>query len=281
MFIDTHHLATKHLMCKCCDPLERSRRCSAGSAAERRGFTLIEMLVVIGIVAVLTALLLPTLASARHRSRQTVCASNLNQMSVAYQAYEIDYPDGFYSLALGPAGIDGPQKMYDVRPDWTGDWSGLWPGELEPYLKSVGVYVCPGADMRYVNTFHPPHLPEPLLVSYAWNEVVKGRPETLPERMKQRRNLIKGHESDHLLFVDKPFYKFFYTARHLLSAGFANASQLWISEGYCPASQDKRHPSGSNVLFCDGHVEGMDFAAIWKRFNYEGAEKPPNGYVLP
>ena len=31
----------------------------------------------------------------------------------------------------------------------------------------------------------------------------------------------------------------------------------------------KRHPSGSNVLLLDGHIDAMDFAAICKRLNYE------------
>lgn len=53
----------------------------------RRGFTLVELLTVVGIVAFLLALLLPSLANAREAAKRTVCASNLRQLGVAVQLY--------------------------------------------------------------------------------------------------------------------------------------------------------------------------------------------------
>ncbi len=53
----------------------------------RRGFTAIELMVVIGVIAVLTAILLPTLARNREKSKRIQCVSNLKQIGTAYRIW--------------------------------------------------------------------------------------------------------------------------------------------------------------------------------------------------
>ncbi|HWF17626.1 MAG TPA: prepilin-type N-terminal cleavage/methylation domain-containing protein [Verrucomicrobiae bacterium] len=57
----------------------------------RRAFTLVELLVVIAIIALLAALLLPSLVSAKERAKNVACMSNLRQLGIAIQSYAEDW----------------------------------------------------------------------------------------------------------------------------------------------------------------------------------------------
>jgi len=84
----------------------------------RRAATLLDMLVVIGIVALMLALLIPSLSHARELSRRIVCANNLRQWGVALQYYRDDHDD--YIPTEG--------TYLDINKPYT------WFNELPPYL---------------------------------------------------------------------------------------------------------------------------------------------------
>lgn len=64
----------------------------------RAAFTLIELLVVIAIIALLVAILLPSMCQARESARKVLCASNLRQMGTAFNSYATDFTDRIASF---------------------------------------------------------------------------------------------------------------------------------------------------------------------------------------
>ena len=82
-----------------------------------KGFTLIELLVVIAIIAILAALLLPSLASAKARGKSTVCLNNLKQLGLAITMYAQDYNDNYPLAYVG------------------GIWPNIWAEAVSDYIK--------------------------------------------------------------------------------------------------------------------------------------------------
>jgi prepilin-type N-terminal cleavage/methylation domain-containing protein/prepilin-type processing-associated H-X9-DG protein len=123
-----------------------------------RGFTLIELLVVIAIIAILAAMLLPSLSGAKEQSQGIKCMSNMRQMALGWRMYALDNKE-FIVLASQSGGGRDPLDNYawcKQEEDFSDDPKNYDPsvditvGPLYPYINSYLVYRCP-ADTSVIN----------------------------------------------------------------------------------------------------------------------------------
>jgi general secretion pathway protein G len=107
------------------------------------GLTLVELVVVIAVIALLTALLLPAFAGAREKARGADCASHLRQLGAAIDMYAADHDD-LYPFAKDFADEHCPQLWADF-PEWLA-WLPLMPrltDALASYVVHPSVWECP------------------------------------------------------------------------------------------------------------------------------------------
>ncbi len=125
-----------------------SRPSSRREVAHHRGFTLIELLVVIAIIAILAAMLLPSLSRARTKAQGVSCMNNLRQMMLGWRLYAEDNNDVLLaSLDVVPPRVLWCSGILDYTSD-RGNWDPLWDiakSPLMPYLGKANytIWRCP------------------------------------------------------------------------------------------------------------------------------------------
>ena len=220
---------------------------------KRRAFTLVELLVVIGIIALLIAILMPALARAKEAANRTKCASNLRQLTMAAMLYAADDKTGVYIW------YDGSGAGDDLSP--------LWP----KYLKSLQITVCPSTqNVVRSNVLDAAKVPVDLKVhkdagdgsgghSYEGREMMwpgtwpdgKVVPAS-PRMLKTSRNVRRTSEV--CLLMDGDDAK-------------GGGTNNW------PDKQNNHGAAGVNVSYLDGHVEWTPMgrpllrAYIWGYYN--------------
>ena len=224
-------------------------------------FTLVELLVVVGMIALLIALLLPTLARAREQANRTKCAANLRSIGWAMTMYVQRY--GCYpgaNLSSNPSS------------------SAVWPVRLRPFLDNQkDVFLCPSRDdsFRWSDTSPAPvviayglHLQvgyepgEPLIhdrahFSYGYNHI-GAWPHVFPEEQKGLGMEVRLPNVNHNAYAGDMRASRIRVPADMIAVADSEGDALAdyvINPGTTPFVLPGRiHASGANVLFCDGHV---------------------------
>ena len=220
-----------------------------------RAFTLVELLVVIGIIAVLIAVLLPVLNRARQQAKQAQCSSNLRQMGQALGMYVNDWK--YYPACWGN-NTDGTAFA-------------IWPPRLRLYLNgNQDVFYCPaqepGSKWQYDWSINP-HATranaDQTGYGYKPNEPLLNpdNPITTPFSYGYNDWGYVGAFGDRGLGGNLPGIMIKASRVRVAEDCIAIADTKGILQwdyNIDPGNPDEHpgslHRGGANVLFCDGHV---------------------------
>ncbi|MFZ4573023.1 MAG: type II secretion system protein [Phycisphaerales bacterium] len=217
--------------------------CDSPQTRSVRGFSLIEVLVVIAIVALLISFTAPALMKSRNAARAVLCSARMTQVYGVLQMYQADNREMFPRLQDPSYGVCTPDFDPGVSLDKT--WVNLLcdKGYIDASIEAVGVpaeFRCPDA-IGYDNdpswAGHMPHFganyfinPPPALTATIGARSFRGRPLSYP-----------GNTASKIMLVD---------SRHLTNnrGWFGAGAITWIGFRHEGAN-------AANVVNFDGHVQ--------------------------
>ena len=197
---------------------------------DRGGFTLIEVLVVVAMIALLTAILLPSLRSARDASKAAVCLSNMRQIGVSMRMYADENNGAVVALMETSTGF--------VH----------WIELLRKYIATTDVCRCP-ADLS--TTWEAdPFAPTAGLrtTSYVTNN--RMTPEQGITKLSQIRR-----PTEKILMAE-------FLDNHIGDHFHPESWSLFLSQPEDEIAV-KRHLKKANYWFLDGHAEPLFFESTW------------------
>jgi prepilin-type N-terminal cleavage/methylation domain-containing protein len=234
----------------------------------RCGFTLLELLVAIGIIAVLIAVLLPVLGKARAQANRAVCLSNIRQLGAAILMYCNDNNGWFPTCAVWATG-----SAYKQFPD---DWV-HWQANRKLENSAIATYVGAGEKLRSLlrcpaDTFdgRKPHLAiapgqGPYLYSYNMNQTIGLNGIPYPGgRTRITQWSAPGRKM--MLTESREIYN---DAAWWSLTPLAWRHGTGTSRGNAVLSSGQKMGINVSAVFIDGHAEGTNDDFICDYFQFQ------------
>lgn len=228
----------------------------AKSTNPRSGFTLVELLVVIAVIAVLLAILLPSLRKVKALAKRVVCKSNLKQLALAWQVYLDDNDGYFYQGTNANVNYGGWKGMVDFSPRPLNRCLNFAPvletkNEAKVFCCPADVGGVPGYALRQKVYIY-------LGTSYQTNSLLIGPPQ-IPVRNDQfktvHEEINKRLENLNRNRVDNP-------SRLLLIGDYGWVNQLRPTPHPRPEWKElaewHERADYHNLAFLDGHCEFLN-----------------------
>ena len=203
----------------------------------KKRFTLIELLVVIAIIAILAAILLPALQSARAKGQSASCMSNLKQLGSAIEMYTSQFDGCGIPQNTNKPDNSGASGWYTYD-NWL--QKNAAPGVNAAAWKTTNIVSCPSTPP---NQYRYP--------SYAHNTDLMGN---IAGGAKIRKLSLLKFPSRYVAFLDSERWN------------VSNATYYWTRDnGHASNGTDFRHNNkrSFNAVHIDGHVESFSDKTNW------------------
>ena len=212
-------------------------------AGKWHGFTLVELLVVISIIALLLAILMPSLQKAREQARAVVCGSNLRQMGMIWMLYAEDNDQEFYTDAWGNAGY--PQLWWVPIVEYEKGSSKI----LEcPSMWQYGNFVNYSTGTSDYRNFRGWSRISEIDFGYGYNmTIVKGNSKVA----NFKRPATIGLQAEVACFY---WWNYYDTGQNTLGYWFADRHRKGEYEMFRNATALTTRPGAAQVVYMDGHV---------------------------
>jgi prepilin-type N-terminal cleavage/methylation domain-containing protein/prepilin-type processing-associated H-X9-DG protein len=208
------------------------------------GFSLLELLVVMTVISVLTALLLPGVQSARRKSRQVVCLGQLRQLGLGLAMYREEHDDIYPPANVPPINANYHQGLAPYLRTQTTNIGG--------FERLTNAYLCPEVWSRYGGT-------QPDLWGFAYNESISRDaffwvPPIYPYQGVHPSYRVAPASA----LVPQPARKIAMTCNVNGNKWSYNLSSwdLWTQvDPWELKPPEGLHNGSDNYLYCDGHIE--------------------------